>query len=293
MGHRDLQALDRKGVLGPDVDESFLRADRLSADRHRFQDGVGIAFQRRAVHVRAGVSLVSVAYDILHIVLDGFGEVPLHPGREARAAASAEPGSSELADDLIARQLEEGPFKTAVAVPGDVLVDVLGINCAAVAEHDPELLLVELDVLHLGVLLRQVLVIQQPLDLPAFDDVLGDQFLGVGGLDLHIEGIFRQDFDDRSLLTEAETARLDDLHLIDNPVGFALFDQILVDCVGFARLTGRTAANQDVVFKCHYLPPPCVMISIAGRSNIWSVTRRFPRICSATILRATSASTFP
>ncbi|OQA40483.1 MAG: hypothetical protein BWY50_02015 [Spirochaetes bacterium ADurb.Bin315] len=252
-----------------------------------------VAFQRRTVHVRAGVALVSVAHDIFHVVFDVFGEVPLHPRREARTAAATEAGRLELIDDIIARQLEESSFKSVVAVSGDILVDVLRIDRAAVTEHDSELLLVELNVFHLGVLLRQGLVIQKPLDLSPFDDVLGDQFLCVGRFDLHIEGIFRQYLDDRSLFAESETTGLDDLHVIGKAVGFALFNQFLVDCVGFARLTCRTAANQDVVFKCHYLPPSCLMISAAGRSNIWSVTRRFPRICSFTILRATSASTFP
>ena len=45
--------------------------------------------------------------------------------------------------------LEERLLEACVAVAGDVLVDVLGVDHAAVAQDDAELLLVEIDVLDL------------------------------------------------------------------------------------------------------------------------------------------------
>ena len=63
----DLEALDGERILGADVDVALLGADRVAADRHRLEDGVGVALDRRAVHVGAGVALVGVADDVLHV----------------------------------------------------------------------------------------------------------------------------------------------------------------------------------------------------------------------------------
>ena len=48
-------------------------------------------------------------------------------------------------DDVGRLHLEERPLEAGVAVAGDVLVDVLGVDDAAVAQHDAELLLVEVE----------------------------------------------------------------------------------------------------------------------------------------------------
>ncbi len=61
----NLQALDRNGVLGTDVDVALVGADGVAGDGHGLQHAVGVALQHGAVHERAGVALVGVAADIL------------------------------------------------------------------------------------------------------------------------------------------------------------------------------------------------------------------------------------
>ena len=78
-----------------------------------------------------------------------FCEVPFEPGRETRASAAAQAGGLELVDDVVGFISKSASLEAGVAVARDVLVDVLGVDDAAVAQHDAELLLVELDVLDL------------------------------------------------------------------------------------------------------------------------------------------------
>ena len=59
------------------------RADRVGADEHPLEDRVGVALKDCAVHVRARLTLVGVAHDVLDV---GFGlasQPPLLPGGNA------------------------------------------------------------------------------------------------------------------------------------------------------------------------------------------------------------------
>ena len=98
---RYAQALHRDGVLRPDIDIALMRADGISRDRHRFQHGVGVAFEDGTVHERAGVALVRVAAH----VLDGTGavcrELPFETGGETAAASAPQPGRLDDVDDFL------------------------------------------------------------------------------------------------------------------------------------------------------------------------------------------------
>ncbi|MPN63114.1 hypothetical protein SDC9_210868 [bioreactor metagenome] len=115
-------------------------------------------------------------------------------------------------------------------------------------------------------LLARILIVQQPLDLAAFDDMLRDDLLGIFGLYPHVEGILGEDLYDRALLAKAKTPGLDDLDIVGYALGPAFSHQGIVNRRRFARFAGSSAANQDVVPECHYLPPS-LMISADGRSN--------------------------
>ena len=104
-----------------------------------------VALEHRAVHERARVALVAVADEVLDCPsggIVGVGELPLLPGGEARAAAAAQPGGQDLLDDLLGRHAREHLVEGLIAVGLQVVVDVLGVDDAHVAQ-DQLLLAVE------------------------------------------------------------------------------------------------------------------------------------------------------
>ena len=62
-GH--LQAADGQRVFGTNIDESLVRTDRVTRNRHSFEDCVRIAFEHASVHEGAGITFVTVANDKL------------------------------------------------------------------------------------------------------------------------------------------------------------------------------------------------------------------------------------
>ena len=139
-GH--LKAVDGDGILGADIDVALMGADGVAGDGHGLDDAVGVALQHGAVHERARIALVGVAADEFHPV--GAHRVvchlPLAPGGEACAAAAPEPGGQDGVDDLLRGLLSEGAAQGLIAAGADVLVNVLGVDDAAVAQRDAALL---------------------------------------------------------------------------------------------------------------------------------------------------------
>ena len=246
LANRDLEAVNGERVLRADVDEALRGADRVAGDRHRLEDRMGVALESRAVHVRARVALVGVADHVLLALGLLLSELPLHAGREARAAAAAQARLEHLLDDLLGRHLEEHLLDRLVAVARDVVLDLLGVDHAAVAEHDAVLLLVERDVRLGDELLRLLGVVAEALHDTALHEVLGDDLLHVLGLDLDVERALGKYLDDRALLAEAEAAGRDDLHLLLEAGGLELVRERLDDLVGAAGAARSSAADQYV-----------------------------------------------
>ena len=212
---------------------------------------MGVALQRRAVHVRARIALVGVADHVLLALRLLLGELPLHAGREARAAAPAKARLQHLVDDLLRRHLEEDLLDRLVAVARDVVLDLLRIDHAAVAQDDAVLLLVERDV-RLGDDVRRLLrVVAEALHDAALDEMLGDDVLDVVLLHLHVERALRQDLHDRALLAEAEAARLDDLDLVLEAGRLQARGELRDEVVGAARTARRAAADQNIRLISH------------------------------------------
>ena len=141
-----------------------------------------------------------------------------------------------------------------VAVTGQVVVDVFGVDDAAVAEEDALLFAVEIDLAPLldGRLVRGVLV-QQPLHRPPADDVFGNDLRHVFGRHLRVEGLAGVDHHDGAHRAEAEAAGAPDLDLSAQPV----FDELLVQGVAHLGAGRRSAAcactdrNHPVVGVMH------------------------------------------
>ena len=134
----------------------------------------------------------------------------------------------------------------SLAVAGDVVLDLLGVDHAAVAKDDAVLLLVERDVRLRYQPLRLLGIVAEALHDAALHEVLRDDFLHVLGLDLDVERSLREDLDDRALLAEAKAAGLDDLHGLGEAGGLKARRELLHKLVGSAGTARRSAADQHV-----------------------------------------------
>ena len=95
-----IEPMHRQRILGAHVDDAVRGAGDVAADHHAFQQRVRIAFDLVAVHVGAGIALVGVADQVLPVA-DGLAEIfEFQAGREAGAAAAAQPGHLDLFDSL-------------------------------------------------------------------------------------------------------------------------------------------------------------------------------------------------
>ena len=242
----DLKALDGERIFRTDVDVALRSADGKAGDRHGLEDRVGIAFERRAVHVSAGVALVGVTDHVLLALRLLHSELPLHTGGEARAAATAKTRLKHFIDNLLGRHLEEDLLESLVTVAGDIVIDLLGIDDAAVSQNDAVLLLVERNISVGYKLLSLIGIVAETRDDAALDEMLGDDFLNVLGLDLNVERTLRKNLDERTLFAETETAGNDYLNLLGETCGLEFLLEHFDDAVTAARHACGAAANQNV-----------------------------------------------
>ncbi len=115
----------------------------------------------------------SSALQITYFCLPGgpSGEAPLHPGEEARPPAPTQPGVDDQVDEAVGVLLAEDALEGLVPAHLQVLLDLLRVDHAAVAQHDALLAVEE------GILLA--LAVARP-DQPLLDglallDVLFEQ----------------------------------------------------------------------------------------------------------------------
>ena len=91
---------DRLRELAADVDVARLGADRVGADRAPLDEGVRRPAHDLAILERARLRLVGVAAEVVRLAVAGLHERPLHAGREAGAAAAAQPRVLDDVHDL-------------------------------------------------------------------------------------------------------------------------------------------------------------------------------------------------
>ncbi len=247
VGDRLGEALDGQRVLGAHVHVALVRADRVAADEHAFDDGVRVALEDGAVHERPGVALVGVADDVLLVALALIGELPLDARGEAGAAAAADARVGDLLDDPLGRLLAESHARGLVAAARQILLDALGIDDAHVAQGDARLLLVEADLVPvadaragLGVLVEELLDRRAALEVLCDDraDVLGAQVAVqrvVAEHDHRAHGAQAVAADDRDFDALAEAGLPD------------LLDEGVVDGQRAREHAGRAGADRDPV----------------------------------------------
>ncbi|MNN23561.1 hypothetical protein D3C81_1369650 [compost metagenome] len=175
--------------------------DRIAGDRHAFHHGVRVALQDRAVHERAWIAFVGVAN---HIFLPRpllRRRLPLDPGREPAAAAPAEACFLHLGHDLRRIHGRQNFMKRLVPIHGDIFVDILRIDRAAVAQSDPLLLAEEVDFMQrLDSPILQRLLIDEVFDNFALKQVLIDDLRHVLHLHPAVEHLLRVNDHDRPQL---------------------------------------------------------------------------------------------
>ena len=238
--------MDSDGVLSTDVDVALVGIDGITSDAHGFQDGVGIAFQHGTIHERAGVAFVGVADHVLVGGLVDSSELPLEAGGEAGAATAAQAGLGDFFDDLLAGHLGEDLAQGGIAVHGDILLDVLRVDDAAVTKRHTELGLVELDVLQggdLDLLATLAIAMDQTLHDTALQEVLRSDLGHIGDLHAGVEGAIGVDDHDGAHFAKAEAAGADDLDFILQ----TQFDDLVLhgfgDLGAVRRGTARTATD--------------------------------------------------
>ena len=180
------------------------------------------------------------------------GKGPLETGRKGRAAAAAQTGILDLLDDRGRRHAGDRFTQRGVAVMGDVLLDGLGIDHAAIAEHHPLLRAV---VIGLGVgddAVRPCLAVDQSLDHPALEQMLLDDGRYVRRPHLGVGRSLRINDQDRPLVARTQATGLDDLDLFRQTLAFDLRQESLLDRAASPEYTRSTAADQDMrPIECH------------------------------------------
>ncbi|MCK7491286.1 MAG: hypothetical protein MZW92_05875 [Comamonadaceae bacterium] len=148
------------------------------------------------------------------------GKGPLHTGGEPAAPTAAKTGFLHLVDDLVRVHLGQGLGSCHIAVTGDVLVDLFRVDESPVLQDNELLLAEERDIQHVGNgRFRCGLLVHEPLDRTALDDVLLDDLRNVFGLHVLVEGAFRIDDHDGACSTEAVAAGFHHGYLVGEILG--------------------------------------------------------------------------
>ena len=169
------------------------------------------------------VALVSITDDVLLVGVVFAGNFPFHASGETAAAASAQPRLLDDVDGCGGVVVGQHIAKGGVAIAGDVLLNVLGVDETAVAQSYTDLLLVEVHVLGVAhVLFLLGVEIEQAVHLAPFDNVLFNNFCGVGGGNLGVESVVGDYLNDGTFLAEAEAASFYYLYLVFEVIGLQL-----------------------------------------------------------------------
>ncbi len=260
----DFQTVDGDGVFGADVNIALAGANGIAGDGHSLDNGVGVAFQHRTVHKGARITLVGVAADIFDRSGGRRGKLPLFAGGEARAAAAAQAGAFDDVDGLFGGHFGQHAAQGLIPFDGDVFLDVLGVDDAAVAQCDAHLFFIKFGVVQAadGVVLGVYrLLVQKAGDNAALDQMLGDDFGDVLFGDVAVKAALGVDDHDGAERAQAKAAGLDNFDFLFNAV-FGKLALHSLDQLGAARRRAAGAAADEhmrsVQFS-HTGPPYCAL----------------------------------
>ena len=244
----DLQTSHGDGVLGTDVHVTLSSADGVTGDGHSLHQTVGVTLQNGTIHKRTGVALVGVTDNVLLGSLVGGGQRPLTAGGEATAATATQTGIQNGLDNVLGGHLGQHLTQSGVTVHGDVLVDRLGVDDAAVTQNHAVLSLVEGGVGqgHVAVNLLSAILVDQTLHHATLQQVLGDDLGHVVGLHTAVEGAVGMDDNHGTQCAQTEATGLHNLDFFFQTIGLNVLIKGVNDLVTARGGTAGTAADQNM-----------------------------------------------
>ena len=243
----DFETVNGDRVFCTNVDVTFVSADCVTCDSHCFENCVGVTFENGTVHECAGVAFVRITYDVFLACGLCFGEGPLSACGEACAAASADAGIKNGLDNFLGSHGGERLCESLVAVACYVFVDAFGIDNAAVTECNAVLLCIEGSLVESeDVVALYGFAVKELANGVTANEVFGNDFVHIFGLNLAVEGTFGINDHDRTECAKTETTGGNDLDFVCDACDFKLFYESFTNVHGVRGGTTRTAANEDV-----------------------------------------------
>ncbi len=189
----DLESVNSNRILSSYVYITLMSAYSVGSYCHSLDNSVGVTLEDRSVHECAGVALVCVTSNVLYIAGSILCEHPLSAGGEACTAASSDTGIENFLNYLIGSHGGQCLIQCLITVGSDILLDILGVDNAAVSQSDSLLLSVEVCLIQRydGTVLVNSLLIQQILaDLTVHEMLVNDPLDALGS-SLCIESTLR------------------------------------------------------------------------------------------------------
>ena len=257
-----LKTLYCDGVLGSYVNVTLSCAYRITGYHHSFDNTMRIAFENGSVHECARIAFVGVTYDEFLIGFYNGSRQPLFTGGETCAAASSESAVGNDLYNLFGSVFFNTFFVCLVSVYSKVIVDIFGIDFAAVLQNYTILIFVEGSVVdRKNIAFAVSLVSEKPLYSNAANKMRSNYFFYVLSVNVLIECVvfaFIYGYD-RSSCAKSETSGKNHSNLIsDSFFGKNLFEFFL-NKLAFAGGTTGTAANHNMYLFHYCLLLRCVM----------------------------------
>ncbi len=134
--NRLTHATHRQRILRADVQIPFMGTNRSRRDDHALDHAIWIRFEDHTVHERARVALVTVADDVLGLVVGIRHRPPLDTRGESRSTAPSQTAVENCFDGFIALGVGEYLFHRIEAAVGDVLFDVNRVDVSTALGGD-------------------------------------------------------------------------------------------------------------------------------------------------------------
>ncbi len=181
--------------------------------------------------------------------------LPLHTGGEAGAAAALQTGGLDLVNNLLGRHRGQHLCQCCIAVIGNILVNVFGVDDAAVPQGNPNLILIEGSVGKGGCLAGLVdLAVNKARNGAALEDMLLHNLLNILGGDVAVEHALGIDHNVGTLGAQAETSGLDHPHLFIQVMCLQLLFKLRDDAGSTCGFTAGTGTDKDMgSYKIHIM----------------------------------------
>ncbi len=135
LGDGIFHALNRKLVFPADIDVALTSANSVTCDEHTFDDAVRITLQDQAVFKGTWLAFISIADNIFLMPVSLAHKAPFKPSGETRSTAALKPGGFDLVNDFFRSQFQSNT-ECLVAIVGNVIFDVIGVDLPNVLKHD-------------------------------------------------------------------------------------------------------------------------------------------------------------